>query len=86
MIENYKRLLYAIFNVYTDNDKGNLAPIIVYDTKNNELPVAIFKNAKYCAKFFKTTNRVISCDICKKTLKHKRYKLERIDINEERSN
>ena len=82
MNENYKNLLFAIFNVYTDEEKGYTKPIVVYDTKNDDILIAIFKNAKSCAKFFKTTHKVISCDVCKKTLKHRRYKLERIDINE----
>lgn len=80
MIENYKDLLFAIFNVYQDNEEGKEFPIIVYDVTNNDMPVAIFKNAITCAKFFETSQKNIQCDVCRKTLKCGRYRLERVTI------
>ena len=82
MNENYKNLLFAIFNVYTDEEKGHTKPIVVYDTKNDDILIAIFKNAKSCANFFKTSQKAINSSICRCSLRKNRYRLERIDIDE----
>ena len=80
LIENYKDLLFAIFNVDT-NDTNLKSLICVYDTFEDEKLIAIFNNSKSCAKFFNTSARCIDSTICKKVLRNDRYKLERIKIN-----
>ncbi len=82
MIINYKELLYAIFNSDPYSENGQEFPIIVYDILNSGLPVAVFKNASTCAKFFNTTPNVIKCTICRNSLKRNRYKLERVKLDE----
>ncbi len=57
MIENFKELLYAIFNSDPCSEKGQEFPIIVYDTLNYDLPIAVFKNAVTCAEFFGTNKK-----------------------------
>jgi hypothetical protein len=77
-IENYKDLLFAIFNTDKENNKQSI--ICVYDTKENEKLIAIFNSSKNCAKFFGTSARIIDCCICRKCLKQNRYRLERLKI------
>lgn len=75
-IDNYKDLLFAIFN--SDNESPKKSFICVYDTKNNDKLIAIFNNAENCAKFFNTTREAIYSTISKKILKLRRYKIERV--------
>lgn len=82
LIENYKDLLYTIFNVDTD-DTNIKSLICVYDTFEDEKLIAIFNNSKSCAKFFNTTTKCIDSTICKKILRMDRYKLERLKLEEE---
>ena len=77
-IENYKELLFAIFN--TDEENGKTKIICVYDTKDNDRLVAIFNSSKSCAKFFKASPDTIDGCITKKQLKNDRYRLERVKI------
>ena len=80
-IENYKDLLYAIFN--TEEGKTlKYGVICVYDTKDNEKLIAIFNSSTTCADFFKTNRKVIDCNICKKNLRNNRYRLERVILDE----
>ena len=52
-INNYKELLFAIFN--TEKGKTQKYGVIcVYDTKDNEKLIAIFNSSAACANFFKT--------------------------------
>ena len=83
MIENFKELLYAIFNSDPYSEKCQEFPIIVYDTLNYDIPVAVFRNAKTCAEFFNTSVGTINCDICRKVLKRDRYRLERVKVEDE---
>lgn len=69
LIENYRNLLFAIFNTYSDSEKGRECPIAVYDTKNKDMLIAIFKNTDACAKFFNTNTRNINYAICRKKFK-----------------
>lgn len=80
MIENYKELLFAIFN--TDEEKNEKSVICVYDTKEDDRLIAIFNSSKSCGKFFKTSPRAIDCTICKKHLRNARYRLERVIVGE----
>ncbi len=84
MIENFKELLYAIFNSDPYSEKGYECPIIVYDTLNYDLPVAVFKNARTCAEFFDTNKKIINHDICLNVLKKNRYRLERVKVEDEK--
>lgn len=77
-MENYYRLLYAIFNSDSDDDHKREYPIVAYDTET-DLPIAVFKNSQTCAKFFNTTNRVINCNICRNILRNNKYRLERLE-------
>ena len=80
--EPYINLISAISN--SDNDKiiRNSA-IVVYDIFDKERLVAVFSKSIYCAKFFKTTTKVIDTAICRNQLRHWRYKIERIYLEEE---
>ena len=79
LIENYKELLYAIFNVDTNKPKrGSNSFICVYDTKDSDKLVAIFNSSKSCAEFFNTSNRSIDSSVCRGELRYKRYRLERV--------
>lgn len=53
---------------------------VIYDTKDNEIIVGMFKKAKDVAKFFNTNTNVIFSEITKKTLRDNRYRIERIII------
>lgn len=78
-IDNYKLLLSTIFN--SDESNREVKSVIcVYDTLDNERLVAVFSKSQACGDFFGTTRRVIDCDICRKKLKAKRYRLERVEI------
>ena len=76
-MENYYRLLYAIFNSDSEENNKYNHPIIAYDIET-DLPIAVFKNAKTCAQFFNTTREVINCNLCRKNLKNAKYRLERV--------
>ena len=79
--EAYINLLQAICN--SDNDKDNRnSCIVVYDTYDNEKPIAVFSKAKYCAKFFNTNEKCIADNICKGKLRNHRYKIERVYLEE----
>ena len=82
LVQNYKILLYAIFNTYEDLEQGREQPICVYDTCNNDVLVAIFKNAITCAKYFNATQRSINSSVCRGNLRKARYRLERIRYDE----
>ncbi len=75
--EPYLNLLSAICNSDDEKDYKNSC-IVVYDTFDNEKPIAIFTKSKYCAKFFNTSIEVINCNISKGKLRNCRYKIERI--------
>ena len=77
-IQNYKHLLFAIFNTEKECDKKSV--ICVYDTKENDRLIAVFNSSKSCAKFFGTSSKSIDCTICRKRLKQDRYRLERFEI------
>lgn len=79
-IENYRDLLIAIFNTEKECDKKSV--ICVYDTKEKDKLVAIFNSSKSCAKFFGVSDRAINCNMCNKTLREGRYRLERVIIGE----
>lgn len=82
MIENYKALLYALFN--SDESQRNVKSVIcVYDAFDNDRLLGVFSTSSECAKFFGTNRRVIDCDICRKKIKRKRFKLERVSIVDE---
>jgi len=76
-IENYKDLLFAIFNT-EEPIKQKYGVICVYDTKDNEKLVAIFNNATTCGKFFNTTGGCINDNISRKQLRCARYRIERV--------
>ena len=76
LINNYKNLLFAIFNTNQEEPKRGI--ICVYDTKDNDRLVAIFNSSKECAKFFDTNSRCIDSIICKQNLRNHRFRLERI--------
>lgn len=78
MIENYKDLLFAIFNSDNENDKKSV--ICVYDTKEDEKLIAIFNSSKSCGKFFSVNARAIDISVCTKRLRNHRYRLERITL------
>ena len=79
MIENYKALLYALFN--SDESQRTVKSVIcVYDTFDSDRLVGVFSTSSECAKFFRTSRRVIDYSVCKKILKQRRYKLERVKI------
>lgn len=81
MIENYKALLYALFN--SDESQRNVKSVIcVYDTFDSDRLVGVFSTSNECANFFGTNRRVIDCSVCKKILKQRRYKLERVNLEE----
>jgi hypothetical protein len=80
MIENYKELLFTIFN--TDVEKNEKSVICVYDTKEDDRLIAIFNSSKSCGKFFKTSPRAINKSICRKELRNCRYRLERVIVGE----
>lgn len=76
-IENYKELLKAIFNSDNKETKTN-SVICVYDILDFDKLVAVFSNSKLCAEFFGTTRETIDCNVCRKEIKSKRYRLERV--------
>lgn len=79
MIENYKDLIRTI--ILSDQDEGRLNSVIcVYDTLDSDKLIAIFNTSKTCADFFKTSYKCIQCDICRKTLRLRRYRLERVKL------
>lgn len=77
-IENYKELLFAIFNTEKENNKSKI--ICVYDTKQNDRLIAIFNSSKSCGEFFKTTASAIDGTMTRKQLRNDRYRLERVKI------
>lgn len=78
----YIDLLKTIY--YSDDDKEyRNSCIVVYDIYDDEKPIAVFSKAKYCAKFFNTTEKTIGCCICRSNLRNHRYKIERIYLEEE---
>lgn len=78
--EPYINLLQTICN--SDNDKDYKSCIVVYDTYDNEKPIAVFSKAKYCAKFFNTNEKCIADNICRGNLRNHRYKIERVYLEE----
>lgn len=76
----YYNLLKAICNCDSE-ENVNKSVIAVYDILDNDRLVAVFSKAKYCARFFKTTNTVINCQICRGNIRNGRYKIERIYFN-----
>lgn len=77
-MENYYRLLYAIFNSDSEEDNKNEHPIIAYDVET-DLPIAVFKNAKTCAEFFNTSRDTINCALSRNNKRSAKYRLERIE-------
>lgn len=77
-MENYYRLLYAIFNSDSEEDNKNKHPIIAYDVET-DLPIAVFKNAKTCAEFFNTSRDTINCALSRNNKRSAKYRLERIE-------
>lgn len=77
-MENYYRLLYAIFNSDSEEDNKNEHPIIAYDVET-DLPIAVFKNAKTCAEFFNTSRDTINCALSRNNKRNAKYRLERIE-------
>lgn len=80
--ENYKELLNTIFNS-DESEKIVKSVICVYDTFEEDRLVAVFSKSEACGNFFRTTRRVIDCDICRGKLKANRYRLERVKLEEE---
>lgn len=76
-IENYKSLLFAIMNS-DEETSGYECPIIVYDIKNSELPIAVFKNLRNCGEFFNTTQEVIRTGLVRNSIRNKRFKIEKV--------
>ena len=76
-MENYYRLLYAIFNSDSEDDNKYEHPIIAYDIET-DLPIAVFKNAKTCAEFFNTSRDSINCALCRKNNRNSKFRLERV--------
>lgn len=79
--EPYLNLLSAICNSDDEKDYKNSC-IVVYDTFDNEKPIAIFTKSKYCAKFFNTNEKCIAGNICRGNLRKCRYKIERVYFEE----
>lgn len=82
MIENFKELLYAIFN--SDSSERKVSSVIcVYDTLDCDRLVAVFSTSQLCAKFFSTSRDNINCDVCRGVLKKNRYRLERVKVEDD---
>lgn len=77
-MENYYRLLYAIFNSDSESDSKYEHPIIAYDIET-DLPIAVFKNAKTCAEFFNTSRDTINCALSRNNKRSTKYRLERME-------
>lgn len=75
--EPYLDLLRAICNSDDKKTYGNSC-IVVYDTFENEKPIAVFSKAVDCARFFNTSAQVIKCNISRGNLRNYRYKIERV--------
>lgn len=81
MIDNFKELLYAIFN--SDSSERKVKSVIcIYDTLDCDRLVAVFSTSQLCADFFGTDRRVIDCDICRGVLKKDRFRLERVKVED----
>ena len=76
LMNNYKSLLFAIFNINPEEPKRDL--VCVYDTKDGDKLIAIFNSGKECAKFFNTSENCINSIICKKNLRNHRFRIERL--------
>ena len=74
---NYYKLLFAILNSDEESENGCEYPIVAYD-ENDDLPVGVFKNAKTCGTFFRTTSNNIHSIVSKKLHIKKIYRLERV--------
>lgn len=79
-MENYYRLLYAIFNSDSESDTKYEYPIVAYDIET-DLPIAVFKNAKKCAEFFNIKRESINCALCRKNKIKGKYRIERVEDN-----
>ena len=77
-MENYYRLLYAIFNSDIESDSKYEHPIILYDIET-DLPIAVFKNSKTCAEFFNTSRDTINCALSRNNKRNVKYRLERVE-------
>lgn len=56
---------------------------VVYDMKNSEMCIGIFKKRKEVAKFLNMAENSIGSDICRKYYAKGRYLIEKINIEEE---
>lgn len=84
---NYKLLLNTIKNSDYEEDKRNRYGVIVmYDTKNKELPVGVWKNASSLAAFLGTSRNCIQSTISKQKKVRNRFLLKRVYIEESESN
>ena len=79
-MENYYRLLYAIFNSDSEENNKYEHPIIAYDIET-DLPIAVFKNSKTCAEFFNTSKNTINCALSRNNKRNAKYRLERLENN-----
>lgn len=55
----------------------------IYDMKNKEVCVGVFKNRKEVAHFFNTTSNSIGSSICRREKREHRYLIERIDVEDD---
>lgn len=56
--------------------------VVVYDTQDFD-NVVFYGTYKEVAEYFKTTEKVIQCNVCKKHLREKRYRIETIKIKDD---
>lgn len=53
---------------------------VIYDTKDKDIIVGMFRKIEDVARFFNTNTNVIFSQISKKNLRENRYRIERIII------
>lgn len=80
--EPYLDLLRAICNSDDKKTYGDSC-IVVYDTFENEKPIAVFSKAEDCAQFFNTSAQTIKCNVSRGNLRKCRYKIVRVHFKEE---